>query len=37
VFRTTYLIDADGKIVQVFEKVKPADHSAELLAALGIR
>lgn len=37
VLRTTYLINEDGKIVQVFEKVKPADHSAELLVALGIR
>jgi peroxiredoxin Q/BCP len=34
VLRTTYLIDAEGQIVQVFEKVKPSDHSAELLAAL---
>ena len=34
VLRTTYLIDAQGKIVRVFEKVKPADHSAEVLAAL---
>ena len=34
VLRTTYLIDAKGKILQVFEKVKPADHSAELLAVL---
>ena len=36
VLRTTYLIDAQGKIVRVFEKVKPAGHSAELLAALGV-
>lgn len=34
VLRTTFLIDAQGKIVRVFENVKPADHSAELLAAL---
>ncbi|MBP8858236.1 MAG: thioredoxin-dependent thiol peroxidase [Anaerolineaceae bacterium] len=33
-FRTTYLIDPDGKIVKVFENVKPADHSAEVLAAI---
>lgn len=37
VLRTTYLINEDGKIVRVFENVKPADHSAELLDALGIR
>ncbi len=34
VMRTTYLIGPDGKIVKVFEKVKPADHSAEVLAAI---
>ncbi len=31
VFRTTYLISPEGDIQQVFEKVKPAEHSAELL------
>ena len=36
VLRTTFLIDAEGKILRVFEKVKPADHSAELLADLGL-
>ena len=34
VFRTTYLIDAKGKIVKVFENVKPDGHSAQVLAAL---
>jgi peroxiredoxin Q/BCP len=34
VFRTTFLIDTQGKIVRVFENVKPAEHSAEVLAAL---
>ncbi len=34
VFRTTFIIDAQGKIARVFENVKPAEHSAELLAAL---
>jgi len=34
VFRTTFLIDADGMIVKVFENVKPAGHSKEVLAAL---
>lgn len=34
VLRTTFLIDADGNIKQVFENVKPAEHSAELLAAI---
>lgn len=33
--RNTYLIDPDGKIARVFLKVKPADHSEEVLAALG--
>lgn len=34
VFRTTFLIDAQGQIIQVFENVKPDTHSAEVLAAL---
>ncbi len=34
VLRTTFLIDAEGKIVKVFEKVKPEQHSAEVLGAL---
>lgn len=34
VLRTTFLIDANGRIVKVFEEVKPAGHSAEVLAAL---
>jgi peroxiredoxin Q/BCP len=36
VFRTTYLIDEKGKIVRVFENVKPAEHSAEILAELKV-
>ena len=35
VLRTTFLVGADGQIVRVFERVKPAEHSAELLATLG--
>lgn len=34
VHRTTYLIDPQGKIQQVFKKVSPAKHSAEILALL---
>lgn len=34
ILRTTFLIGKDGRIIQVFEKVKPAEHSAEVLAAL---
>lgn len=34
VLRTTFLIDRQGKIARVFEKVKPAEHSAEVLAAI---
>ena len=34
VLRTTFLIGPDGKILRVFEKVKPAEHSQEILAAL---
>jgi peroxiredoxin Q/BCP len=34
VHRTTYLIDPEGKIQEVFKKVSPANHSAEVLALL---
>lgn len=34
VLRTTFLIDADGRIAHVFEDVKPSEHSAEVLDAL---
>jgi len=34
VFRTTFIIDEQGKVIRVFENVKPAEHSAEVLAAL---
>jgi peroxiredoxin Q/BCP len=34
VLRTTYLIDQDGMVSRVFENVKPADHSKEVLEAL---
>lgn len=32
--RNTYVIDPKGKIAKIFLAVKPADHSAEVLAAL---
>ena len=32
--RTTFLIDPQGRIAQVYEQVRPSEHSAELLAAL---
>ena len=34
VLRTTFLIDAEGNIVKVFENVRPAEHSQEVLSAL---
>jgi peroxiredoxin Q/BCP len=34
VLRTTFLIDEQGKVIEVFEKVRPAEHSAEILSAL---
>ena len=34
VFRTTFLISPEGKILKVFEGVKPDGHSAEVLSAL---
>lgn len=34
VLRTTFLIDPDGKIKKVFEKVRPSEHSTEMLSAI---
>lgn len=34
VFRTTFIIDEDGDIKRVFENVRPADHSKEVLEAV---
>jgi peroxiredoxin Q/BCP len=34
VLRTTFVIDENGIIADVFENVKPAQHSAEILASL---
>jgi peroxiredoxin Q/BCP len=32
--RTTFVIDADGKVAEVLRKVKPAEHDGLVLAAL---
>jgi peroxiredoxin Q/BCP len=32
--RTTFVIDKDGRIARVFEKVKPNDHAAEVAEAV---
>jgi peroxiredoxin Q/BCP len=34
ILRATFVIDADGRIARVFERVKPEGHAAEVLAAL---
>ena len=34
VFRTTFVIDERGEILKIFEKVKPKEHAAEVLAVL---
>lgn len=34
VLRTTFIIDGDGRIARVFEKVKPENHAAEVADAL---
>jgi peroxiredoxin Q/BCP len=34
VLRTTFLIDTEGNIKHVFENVRPAEHSAELITKL---
>jgi peroxiredoxin Q/BCP len=36
VLRTTFLIDAEGNIKRVYENVRPAEHSGELLGELGL-
>ena len=33
--RTTFVIDPEGKVAEVFRKVKPAEHDDLVLAALG--
>jgi thioredoxin-dependent peroxiredoxin len=33
IYRTTFIIDSTGTILKVFENVKPAEHSKEILAA----
>jgi len=35
ILRTTFLIDGEGNIIKVFENVRPAEHSAEVLSAFG--
>lgn len=37
VFRTTYVIDEIGKIIKIYEKVKPDEHAQEILAMLNQR
>jgi peroxiredoxin Q/BCP len=37
VIRTTFLLDASGMIIKVFENVKPSEHSAEILAIVGTK
>lgn len=34
ILRTTFLIDRNGRIAKVFENVKPAEHSVEVMAAV---
>jgi peroxiredoxin Q/BCP len=35
--RSTVIIGADGTVEKVFRRVKPADHAAQVLVALGSR
>jgi thioredoxin-dependent peroxiredoxin len=35
VIRTTFLIDENGNVVNVFENVRPSEHSTEVLSSLG--
>ncbi|MCZ2126297.1 MAG: thioredoxin-dependent thiol peroxidase [Anaerolineales bacterium] len=36
VLRTTYLIDAQGNIKRVYENVRPAEHSRQILTEFGV-
>ncbi|MCE9647908.1 MAG: thioredoxin-dependent thiol peroxidase [Chloroflexi bacterium] len=36
VLRTTFLIDTEGNIKRIYENVRPAEHSSELLGELGL-
>jgi peroxiredoxin Q/BCP len=36
VLRTTYLIDPEGRVARVFEKVKPENHAEEVMEALNV-
>ena len=36
VLRTTYIIDPDGRVAQVFEKVKRENHAEEVAEALNV-
>jgi peroxiredoxin Q/BCP len=36
VLRTTYIIDPDGRVARVFEKVKPENHGDEVAEALNV-
>jgi peroxiredoxin Q/BCP len=35
VIRTTFLVDKSGKVIKVFDRVKPAGHSREVLESFG--
>jgi peroxiredoxin Q/BCP len=36
VLRTTYIIDPEGRVAQVFEKVKPENHGEQVAEALNV-
>lgn len=35
IYRSTFLIDADGRIEKIYRKIKPESHAASILADLG--
>jgi peroxiredoxin Q/BCP len=37
VYRTTYLIDKEGTIQEIFKNVSPSKHSAEVLQLIGVK
>jgi peroxiredoxin Q/BCP len=36
VLRTTFVVAPDGRVARIFENVRPAQHSREVLAAVGV-
>ncbi len=36
IVRTTFILDEDGKILEIYKKVKPEVHAQEIIKLLGL-